>query len=509
MKPLFLLMTVGLLLAADAPEDGEKEKPKGPGAVVAIDKKGQRELRERWTEAMRSLRIPGLAVVVVRGDEVILLETIGIRNLEKQPVTADTIFYIASCTKPYVATRLAQLADAEKLDLDAPVKQYLPRLRLKDPGLTEKLTVRDLLTHRQGLHSGPIVFLDAYSGEITEDRYYHFLGQVQPRGQCEYSNIHFTLAGRVLEKLEGKTWRDALRDQLFKPAGMTRTTGYASRMYGDRNCAVPLEPQGTGWVPTPVRKTDRTMHAAGGLGTTAADLGRWLRLNLNGGALDGQRVLSQKGLEQMHVLQVKAGQKTPIPEFRTDGFGLGWQVGSFKGQRVVSHGGGYAGAAALVSFMPEEKIGVAVLANTSGPAGPFTGVVATDVYRRLLKIDADDPLPALLANAKRYFERQAAAAPAPGPVGAKELSLAPAKYVGVYESEHWGTLRIEHKEGRLVAAIGDLPVELKSTGIDRLQVRAGPIPWSEARFEQEGEHVQGVLVELQGFGTLRFVRGRN
>src|SRR5262245_28685595 len=90
-------------------------------------------LRERWSEAMRIVRVPGLAVVAVKGDEVVLLESLGIRNPDgSKPVTPDTQFYIASCTKPYTATVIAQLAEAGKLDLDAPVKRYLPRFQLAD-----------------------------------------------------------------------------------------------------------------------------------------------------------------------------------------------------------------------------------------------------------------------------------------------------------------------------------------------------------------------------------------
>jgi CubicO group peptidase (beta-lactamase class C family) len=156
-----------------------------------------RGLRERWTEAMRALRVPGLAVVVVRGDEVTHLDALGVRDpAGPKPVTPDTYFYIASCTKPYVAAAAVRLAEAGKLDLDAPVQRYLPRFQLADADAAQKLTVRDLLTHRPGLNTFPVVFLDAFTGEITEDRYYHFLKLARPGGQVAYSNIHFTLAGR-------------------------------------------------------------------------------------------------------------------------------------------------------------------------------------------------------------------------------------------------------------------------------------------------------------------------
>jgi CubicO group peptidase (beta-lactamase class C family) len=115
------------------------------------------------------------------------------------------------------------------------------------------------------------VFLDAFTGEITEDRYYHFLQTIQPQDRPAYSNIHFTLAGRIVAAVEKKSWRDALDERLLKPVGMTRTTGYVSRMYADPDSAVPLEDDGKGgWIPASPRKTDRTMHAGGDWGRQPA-----------------------------------------------------------------------------------------------------------------------------------------------------------------------------------------------------------------------------------------------
>ncbi len=367
--------------------------------------------------------------------------------------------------------------------------------------------MRDLLTHRPGLNTFPVVFLDAFTGEITDDRYYHFLKRAKPRGQVGYSNIHFTLVGRVIEAIEGKGWREALRDRLFTPAGMTRTTGFASRMYADKDAALPLEARDDGWAPYDLRKTDRTMHAAGGLGTTARDLGRWLRLNLNGGRIGDAQILSPETIKQMQTLQTQSARKHAHPDLKIDGFGLGWQVGTYKGHRLVSHGGGYTGTAAFVSFLPERKLGVAVLANTDGAAGAFVELAALDVYDRLLASSGPDLMPRL----HEFAERNRAAAnkaPAAGPNPAEGtgLSLPPAAYVGAYESEHWGTFRVAHRDGRLTAAMGDLPLPLKSTGPDRFQIGIDPRTWRDARFEVAGGRVTAVVVLWNDHGEARFTR---
>jgi CubicO group peptidase (beta-lactamase class C family) len=502
MRPLLVLLTAGLLLGAAPPAREQEEKPKGARAVNSLDGKGRRELRQRWTRAMQDLRVPGMAVVVVQGDEVIL-ETVGVRDLKKRPVTPDTLFYIASCTKPFTATLVARLAEDGKLDLDAPVKRYLPRFQVADDQLTEKLSVRDLLAHRQGLNSRPIVFLDAFTGEITEDRYYHFLKSVKPSKKFGYSNVHFTLAGRVVEAVEGKGWREAMEARLFKPAGMTRTTGYASRLYGDPDAAIPLEPKGEGWVPCAARKSDRTMHAAGGLGSTARDLGRWLRLNLGTDEI-GTRVVAGETIKQLQKLQIAAVSKTRVPDYQTDGYGLGWEVATYKRHRVIRHGGGYDGASALIAFMPEKKIGVAVVMNAGGPVQPLTEIVVLDVFNRLLGIDGTDVLPSLIAHVKKTQAK--AGAPAdPLPVSAKNLSLPPKAYVGTYKNEHWGTLRIENKDGNLAVAIGDLPVPVKSTATNTFQLST-VWGWQDSRFVLEEKRVAAVVVRWEGDGDIRFAR---
>jgi CubicO group peptidase (beta-lactamase class C family) len=480
-----------------------------PTSIVVADDADLKGLHDRWSGAMKTLRIPGLAVVAVKGDEVILIDTLGIRDPQgAKPVTPDTYFYIASCTKPYTAAVAARLAEEGKLHLDAPVRKYLPRFKLADESAAERMTVRDLMCHRPGLGMFPVVFLDAYTGEITDDRFFHFLQNARPRGQTSYSNVHFTLLGRVIEAVEGKGWREALDERLFKPAGMTRTTGYASRMYGDADAALPLEEKNEGWIPCTLRKTDRTMHAAGGLGSTARDLGRWLRLNLNGGNIDGQQVLATKTLQEMFKLQSTSKRNFQHPELKAEGFGLGWVVGTYRGHRMMSHGGGYTGTAAHISFLPERQMGVAVLANTDGPAAALVELAALDVYDRLLGITSGpDLMPKLFERAQNYFKQRQDTPPAPpAPAVGKGLSLPAAEYVATFQNEHWGTLTIKATDGKLEAAHGDLPIPLKSTGTDTFQFAIDPRTWRNGRFEVKNGKLQAVVLVWNDAGEARFTR---
>lgn len=470
------------------------------------------ELPARWRELMTEFEVPGMAVVVVRGDEVILLEGLGLRNVERrEPVTPDTYFYIASCTKSYVATAVMQLVEEGKISPDAPVKRYLPRFQLADEEYTNTISIRDLLSHAKGINSRPIVVLDAYTGEITEDRYYHFLKEAKVKGSFDYSNVHYTLLGRVIEAVSGMPWREFLRERLFEPAGMTRTTGYASKMYGDDNAALPYDIADGEFTPAAVVKTDRTMHAAGGLGTTARDLGRWLRLNLNGGVIDGKRILSKEHIKEMQTLQAGSGvQPGPLPHLKREGYGLGWTVGTIQAERHIQHGGGYVGTAANVSMLPEHDLGVAVVANMSGRGHVLAEVVLADVYERLVPVSQTHCLERAQKYVERVQKREKEEKPdsRPNPATGDGLSRPPKAYVGSYTNDLLGTVRIDLNGGKLTGSLGDLPFQFFTTTTDRFDAVTGSGSSSPGWFKcSDAGRVEAVIIGLgENDAAVRFER---
>jgi CubicO group peptidase (beta-lactamase class C family) len=467
------------------------------------------DLTERWAQAAEAFHVPGYAVAVVKDGEVMAMEGFGQRDVEAdKPVTPDTMFYIASCTKTYTAMGVATLVEDGRVDLDAPVKTYLPRFALADEDATSNVTVRDLLCHRPGIDSGAIVFLDAYTGQITEDRYYHWLGQVEPTGEVRYTNVHFTLAGMIIEAVTGKTWKDYLDERIFTPAGMSRTTAYASALYGDRNAAFPLEGASPDWERCSVRKSDRVMHAAGGMGTSAADGAQWLRLCMSGGAVDGTRVLSTAMSSEM--LQSQSLRAEPEGRIRRiEGYGLAWFRGTYRGHGpYFQHGGGYIGTAAHLSFLPEQGLGVVVLANSSPGGQAMCDIASIDVYDRLLgETGHDDLLPMYMNRAKQIFARLGEEHGAGDPVSPETLSAAPAAYVGTFSNRDWGDVSITVSEDGLEGSIGDLPLHLTTRGKDEFHAS------TPSRDEYDGVFVfrqagvvSGVTITSDGGPPIEFTR---
>lgn len=467
-------------------------------------------LHDRWTPALDEFCVPGLAIVVVKDDKVIYLDTFGYRDQEKKlPVTPDTQFYIASCTKPFTAAGIMTLVDQGKIKLDDPVKKYLPRFELPDAELTKKVTIRDLLSHAYGINCGPIVFLDAYTGEITDDRFYHLLREFgEAKGTPEYSNIHFTILGRVIESVTGKSWRDYLDEAIFKPAGMTRTTGYADRMYAGTDYATPYEVGAEGLIPATHRKNDNTMHAAGGLGTSINDMARWLRLCMNNGEIDGKRIVNSASVAEMLRLQ----SKSPNGRIRViKGFGLAWGVGNFQpdGPVYAAHGGGYIGAGAHMSFLPEKKIGVAILTNSGAPAAIFAdNIMSVDLYNKLLDAKVPDLLPGLRVDlVKRLPGLRALAAKLNADTAAvdvKQLARPLKSYYGTYTNKWFGTLHVGKGKHGLRFRLGAM--DLPPTNFDKntFTVLVGEQS-RKGRFRVEGGKVRSVMLELE-VGSIRFDR---
>jgi CubicO group peptidase (beta-lactamase class C family) len=458
-------------------------------------------MSQRWVRAVDELHVPGMVVVVVDRERTVRSEMLGWRDVERRlPFDENTRFYIASCTKPFVACAAALLECEGKLDLDAPVRGYLPRFTLAAAGYADSVTVRDLLGHRPGLVNPAITFNDAYTGEITEDRYYRLLARVAPKRSFEYSNLHYTLAGRVIEAVTGKSWKDVLRERIFRPAGMTRTTCSASEFWKDDNIARPYVYQQGRYLPAEPRKVDATMHAAGGIYTTGHDLARWLRLQLGDGVLDGRRVLPASALRTMRgLLSPEAAEPHPLVKSEQRiAMGAGWDIRTLRADTLYCHNGTFPGSGAFLSFLPARNLGVAVATNASGVAVFLAEAVAAEAYDDALGQPNPDVLPVL----RKIAERRAKADAPPPATGS--LSLAASAYRGEFYHEDFGTLQVTFHADSLAGRIGVLPLPMVLTGTDRF-IADGYV----GRFEIDAKGAVGaVWLQVAEPDSVRFERRR-
>lgn len=490
-----LAVSLSVLMMLSALACGEADRSRG----AAHDMLG--DPIPRWASAMDALHVPGMAVAVVGPDGPLLVEGAGRRNVEENlSVTSETQFYIASATKPFVALATRLVAEDGIVDLNRPVRTYLPRFELSDPTESMTITVRDLLAHRRGLQDYAITFGEAFTGQMTDERFYRLLTRVRAVGELDYQNLHYTLLGRVLEAVTGVTWKQYVERAVLRPGGLGRTTTRAASLTSDSNAAIPYELADDRFHAVRL-KTDRTMHAAGGMVSSADDLARWIRIHLNEGRIDGEAVFPAEVIREMQEPQIYEEDESPLlADHRRIGWGLGWDIREDRGARLFYHDGVYEGWAAHTSFMPEIETGVVVLANTSD-AGLLLGyVIAADVYDRVRDLEPRD----VLSRALSFAESPGGEASNDGPEGEGGPSLPLQRYVGTYVNQDWGSLEVSSDGEEVHAHIGDLPLPLVWVGVDSFIADED----HEGQFEidRTGRVTSVSLSDLAAAGLVRFVR---
>ncbi|MCB8932362.1 MAG: serine hydrolase [Chthonomonadaceae bacterium] len=469
------------------------------------------DLGKQWEALMPDFHVTGYSVVAIQEGKVVLLDGIGSADPTRgTKADLDTRYYIASITKTMTATAILQLAEQGKLELDAPVQRYLPRFTLADAEYAKTITLRDLLCHRPGIGGGRVWLLEAYTGQVNDDRFYKILGTSQPEKKVTYSNAHFTILGRVIEAVTGMGWREYLAKNVFAPLGMTRTTGFISAMHDDANKAVPLRFGRGGVQIAEMMKTDRTMHAAGGIVTTPRDMVAYLQMWMNQGAWSGTRVLPEKTVGDALTIQAPIEENGSIRILR--GFGYAWNLGAYrKHEGFAAHGGSYTGYGAYIAMLPKEKTAVAVFVNTGQSGGAFGTLVAIDMLDRMLGYPVDKELRAdYLAQALKFSDGIVAGKTfGPNPALSGQLSLPAESYAGVFANEPYGSIEVSLTGGQLKLDWGDLSQLLVSSGMDMatlhdsVDARAS----DTIRFVVEGKRVTGLVLDPEG-DSIRFERKR-
>jgi CubicO group peptidase (beta-lactamase class C family) len=456
--------------------------------------------------------VPGLAVAVVRDTGAVYVGAAGYRDLEARlPATAATPYYVASSTKSFTAMAAALLAARGRLDLDAPLARYLPDLRLPPARPADSVTIRQLLTHTMGFANDAVVIRTAFTGEWTPRELIALLAKSRVTERSfEYDNLGYVVAGLVIDRVAGTSWKDVLARSLFAPLGMTRTTAYMSRADG-WGVAVPYW-AGADSAPRRLRpsKRDETMHAAGGVVSTAHDLARWLEANLAEGRPDGVQLLPAHAVEEAHRLQVRLPREQRFGPFRRYGYALGWYWADYGGDTVLQQFGSFAGARAHVSFMPGRRIGVAVLLNVSGPAADVADLVAAYAYDVMLGKPGVraryDSLLDSAAAALHDAKAQLAAERVRLAERPSTLSLPAASYAGVYTGADLGTMCVGLRPGSrkdgLEIRLGPLVAEASPyTRPDAVRVEFEPGHGEVVRFFVSGRGVDSL--EYAGYALRR------
>lgn len=413
--------------------------------------------------AMAEFQVPGLAIAIVSQDQLLLAKGYGVRDIaNQQPVTAETLFGIASNTKAFTAAALAMLVDQGKLSWDDKVIAHIPEFQLADPYVSREMTIRDLLSHRSGLGLGAGDLLIWPDTDKTTAEILAALRFLKPassfRSEYAYNNLMFVVAGEVVARVSGLSWQEFVEQQMFKPLGMTTTAAGFSRIAStNQNRAVGHIPMNQQLQRYPLDYLE-DFRSAGAIASNVTEMSLWLRTQLAQGKMPSGKVLfspdQQQQMWQLHINSGVSAQNFKLSRQQFAGYGLGWSIDDYYGYKRLSHGGGILGMVSQVTLVPELQLGMIILTNQQ--AFPAISAISREVLEQALALPDTDWVKEL---GTKYHSHRQKLYQAMGPV--KLASVQPALpnryYSAEFVSDWYGKVSITERDQKLRIVFSHTP----------------------------------------------------
>ena len=338
---------------------------------------------------MKDWNIPGMALGIVYKDQLIYAKGYGYRDIDnKLPVDSKTIFPIASNTKLFTATAACMLAEEGKLNLDKPVRNYMPSLHLFNDELNAKVTLRDMLSHRTGLPRYDGIWAGStFTRKEAVNKVVYMKPQLGFREGYIYNNMMFASVGAVMETVTGMTWEELTRKKVFQPLQMNASGFTNAEMISSGNYAhAYYEPDSTNQLKKVayVGQSD-ALGAAGTIKSNIEDMSHWMIAQLNSGKYKGEQAIPASAIKQTLIPNNIADAEGKWNELSNSLYGLGRIVQTYKGYKIATHTGSIDGYYSNLTFIPSENIAV-FLVHNSMPAGSLRSIMAFPIIDRLLNL---------------------------------------------------------------------------------------------------------------------------
>lgn len=439
----------------------------GTDAAQARDSNNWSSLDKYISASMKDWKVPGASVAIVHDGAVVHMKGFGVRDIgSRQPVTADTLFDIGSCTKAFTAAAVAMLVDEGKMQWDGKVNTYIPFFHLHDPLADQNVTLRDLLTHRTGVPGADLLWY--VNPRASREELIRRLAYVEPnagfRAKFEYQNLMYVAAGYAVGQVAHSTWDEFTQSRLFAPLGMSGSDTSATAAQSTRDHASPHEQDPDGSVKViPWRNID-SVGPAGSINSSARDMAKWITFQLGDGTYQGKRLISAESMRNMHSAQMVISLEGEIPKvFFPDSmqlsYGLGWFVQDYRGHQLIIHAGDIDGFATMVVLIPEIN------------SGYFAVINMGSLYRQVLSYQIADQLLHLPdAGWSERFKKMRAELQAQEKAGeawqskrasgthpSRELSA----YAGQYQNQAYGDAEIGFQNGKLTLHLQAIDSDLE------------------------------------------------
>jgi CubicO group peptidase (beta-lactamase class C family) len=481
--------TLAAVPAAHAQQSAAKKKhsKKPAAAATPAPQPSLGDFDDFVAAQMKQWKVPGVAIAVVQEGKIILLKGYGLRDVKDNlPVTPKTLFAIGSITKSFTVSVLGMLVDEGKLDWDKPVRDQMPDFRMEDEMATDRMTPKDLVTHRSGLPRHDLLW---YNSTLARDELVGRLRYLQPnkdlRYLFQYNNLMFLTAGVLEQHVTGMRWEDLVRQRIFGPLGMTGSNFSVTDSQKTPDFAKPYQNAKDTVVEIPFRGIDE-IAPAGAINSNAEDMVRYLLFHMNHGQADGKPLLSRANSDMMRTPQMVIPGVLQFPESGFTSYGMGFFITTYRGHIAVSHGGAIDGFTALLAFLPRDNIGVVILTNLSADKNPLPNILYLNVADRLLGL-SQIPWSERIAEqlkkgeeAEKEAKQKGYTAPRPGTHPSHDL----AEYVGDYENPGYGVLRIDpgKQPGELQITYNRITAPLGHFHYDVFQAPEDPLdPFEEMK----------------------------
>ncbi|MDD5652932.1 MAG: serine hydrolase [Candidatus Omnitrophica bacterium] len=424
------------------------------------------DLEQYLQKGMKEWEIPGMAIGIVQGDQVVYTKGFGVKEAGAvSAVSSETIFQIGSTSKAFTAAIAAMLQDEGKFNWEDPVIKYLSDFVMYDPWVTREIEVWELMAQHSGLpgYSADLLSICGFDRNqiIKAIRYIKPISSF--RTKYAYQNNMFLAMAALEEKLSGKSWEDNIKERIFKPLGMSDSTldlasfrqakdvSFIHMKAKDKIVAVPMDWKYMNWV--------YTYAPAGGINSNIKDMVKWLKFQINAGAINGKQLISKKNMEFLH------SPKTIIDE-KISGhsayYAQAWLYMENEPYPVIWHNGGTSGSKTMIAFVPQEKIGIVILSNL------ITGF-PEDVAFRFFNNYFGKPLKDNITEMKEKEKKERDEELAKIPKAPQQMcpSLPLEQYSGEYQNNVYGKISVSQNNGNLSIFIGPLKAELKLTHWDK------------------------------------------
>lgn len=463
---------------------------------------------------------PGMAVAVVEKDRIIYARGFGYRDYEnREPADENTLFAIGSCTKAFTGSLIGRLESEGKIDFDASPRDYMPQLRFYNDDMNRLITIRDMLSHRTGLPRHDLSWYMFPSS--SRDSLIHRIRYQEPtlavREAYQYNNFMYMALGAMVESVSGQSWEQHIRDEIFAPLQMDRSTLHIDESEQTGNIAFGYSTRSGGEIVKDDFYHIRGMAPAGSINSSALEMGNWIITWINGGEYNGREVIPASYVREAMRSQVVASGGLPgssHPDLHFDNYGFGWSLSSYRGHYRVEHGGNIDGFTASACFFPSDSIGIVVLVNQNYSGVP--SLVRNIIADKLLGLDPGNWDQRLKERAEKKDGEEEGITTASDRIPGTRYSHELQDYTGRFRHPGYGTVSIELKDDSLRVILPERtwwlkhhhydvfqPIEITEKGIDTTD--NGPLRFN-FRTDNRGE-LDGLTMNTEsGLDPLFFER---